>query len=413
MDKLTGNLDLMREMNTKHILQALRIHAPISRSEIVEKTNLTAATVSRIISKLIKNDLITEVGYGESQGGRKPVLLNFNPGSLLTVGIDIEIDEVSGVIIDLSGKILAEKSVPNMGNVTEDNILKLVKDLIHYLLNIEDYFNKTIGIGIGMHGIVDYENGISIFPPAFDWSDVPIVEIIQNEFDFPVILENNVRSLTLGENWFGAARNLRDFICLKVGAGIGSGIFTNGKLFRGTSNSAGEIGHTMVDEDGPLCTCGNYGCLESMASVPAIVRRTKKIIKQGANTSLYDITDGNINQLEAKNVYYAALQQDQLARQILQDTGRYLGIGIANLINILNPEAVIVSGEMMDVGKIVLESLKATVNKRSLSYPCKHVKIINSELGKEGVAIGAAALILERVFKVDLDYNNLNLNLKV
>ncbi|MFW5992437.1 MAG: ROK family transcriptional regulator [Halanaerobiaceae bacterium] len=279
--KITGNMDLMRELNTKHILQALRRQSPISRSEIVERTNLTAATVSRIVNKLMEFNLIKEKGFGQSRGGRRPILLELNTEALLTIGIDIEMDEVNGVIIDLDGKILAKKRAANRGNVSEENILQLVKGIIYYLLDTADNTDSITGIGIGMHGLVDYARGISIYPPAFGWTNTPVAEPLKREFDLPVIMENNVRALTLGENWFGAARKLRDFICLKVGPGIGSGIFTDGKLFRGTSNSAGEIGHTMVDEDGPLCTCGNYGCLESLASIPAIVGEQKRFLSRG------------------------------------------------------------------------------------------------------------------------------------
>ncbi|WP_125988619.1 ROK family transcriptional regulator [Halocella sp. SP3-1] len=404
MNYLSGNLELMHELNTKQILRVIRQFNPISRSEIVEKTNLTAATVSRIVSKLIEFNLVTETGYGESSGGRKPILLELNPGAVLTVGIDLEIDEIKGLIIDLNGRVLLEDNLSIKGEREQDHIINRVIEIIKKLLSKKDYLSRVTGIGIGMHGLVDYARGISIFPPAFGWRDIPVADMIKKEFDLPVIIENNVRALTLAENWFGMAKDLNNFICLKVGSGIGSGIFTDGKLYRGASNSAGEIGHTMVDEDGPLCSCGNYGCLESMASTPAIVKRTVKALKQGADSKINSMVN-NLKEINEETVFLAAKQGDQLAGQVLQDTGRYLGIGIANLINILNPEVVIIGGDIVLAGDIILESMRSTVHNRALSYPAEHVKIINSRMGKEGVAIGAAALILESVFNIGHNIN--------
>lgn len=401
MNYLSGNLELMHELNTKQILRVIRRFSPISRSGIVEKTNLTAATVSRIVNKLIKFNLVNETGYGDSNGGRKPVLLELNPDSILTVGIDLEIDEVKGVIIDLNGKILLESKLSIKGKTEKDYIMNQVLAIIKKILAEKDYNKRVIGIGIGMHGLVDYAKGVSIFPPAFGWENVPVAEIVKKEFDLPVIIENNVRALTLAEYWFGVGKNFNNFICLKVGSGIGSGIFTEGSLYRGANNSAGEIGHTMVDEEGPLCSCGNYGCLESMASTPAIIKRTLKALKQGADSKIYKLIMNNLDNLNEEAIFLAADQGDRLARQILEDTGRFLGIGIANLINILNPEAVIISGDIVIVGDIILESLRATVQNRALSFPVKQVKIISSEMNKEGVAIGAATLILESVFNID------------
>lgn len=405
MKNLTGNFELMREMNTKLILRVIRKFSPISRSGIVKKTNLTGATVSRIVSKLLEYGLVQEVGYGESQGGRKPILLELNPHSVLVLGIDIEVDEINGVIIDLNGDVLIKRNIPTLGLVEEEKILGHVMDMINNLLSVDNYREKVIGIGIGMHGLVDYIQGISIYTPAFGWSNVPVAKIINDKFQLPTIVENNVRSLTLAENWFGSAKNIHNFICIKVGSGIGSGIFTNGELYRGVSNSAGEIGHTTVDEDGERCSCGNYGCLESLASIPALIKKAKKIIKQGAKSKINELVGDNPDLITENTIYEAANRGDLIARQLLAETGRYLGISIANTINLLNPEAVILGGKIVNAGDFVLNSLKETVKRRALSYPQKHVSIMHSSLGREGVAIGAAVLVLENIF----DFKKVNL----
>jgi len=398
MKNFSGNLELMHEINTKQILRVIRQHSPISRSEIVEMTNLTAATVSRITGKLINCGLVKETGYGVSSGGRKPVLLELDLDSVLTVGIDIEIDEITGIVIDLAGKVLSKDRSSIKGKMEQDYILKQVRLIIGKLLENNDFKQKIIGIGIGMHGLVDYTHGISIYPPAFGWENVQVVDLVQKEFDLPVILENNVRALTFAEYWFGAAKKFNNFICLKVGAGIGSAVFIDGHLYRGGSNAAGEIGHNMVDENGLICTCGKYGCLESMASIPALVKRTLKALEQGA---VSDILQEKLPALNEKHIFLAAEQGDPLAREILEETGSYLGIGVASIVNILNPEAVIICGEIITAGEIVLRSLRSTVSNRALAYPVKHLEIIKSDLGKDGVAIGAAVLIMESIFSID------------
>jgi len=221
---------------------------------------------------------------------------------------------------------------------------------------------------------------------------VPVAEIIGKEFKLPVILDNNDRALAQGEKWFGVAQKMQNFICLKVGAGIGSGIFTNGILYRGVSMSAGEIGHIVVDEDGPLCVCGNYGCLDSLATIPALIKRTVKLIRQGAESRIYSMVDGRLDAINEDIILEAAKKDDAIALQVLRDTGRYLGIAIANIINVLNPEAVIIEGKILEAGEFVFQSLRETVKNKALSYTFRKVKIIPGVLGDDGVAI----LILEK-----------------
>jgi len=396
-NNLKDNSEFSSDINTTLVLKIIWEHSSISRSDIVNKTNITAATVSRIVKKLISYGFVKEVGYCESNGGRKPIMIELNPKAAIVIGIDIEIDEINGVLVDLKGNIIGRETVKNK-EVEQEKILKKVKDVIHQLMSVNNYEfkEKIIGIGIGMHGLVDYYKGISIFPPAFGWSNVPVAEIIHDEFNLPVILENNVRALAQGEKWFGVAKKMKNFICLNVGAGIGSGIFTNGNLYRGASMSAGEIGHTVVDEDGPLCVCGNYGCLDSVATISALIDKTKKIIRQGAESKIYNMVNGKLDEVNEDIIFEAAQKDDPIALQVLRDNGRYLGIAIANIINLLNPEAVIIDGKIIEAGEFVFQSIRETVKNKALSHPLKQVKIVTGMLGNVGVAIDAATLILER-----------------
>jgi len=397
-NKLKANSDFLSRINTTLILKTIWEHSSISRTDIVDRTNLTAATVSRIVCKLNKNGFVQEFGYGKSNGGRKPILMELSPRAIMVIGIDVEIDEINSVLIDLKGNIIERKTVKNK-EVKQDRILKKIIDIVNELIVISNNKEKIVGIGIGIHGLVDYYKGISIYPPAFGWSNVPVAEIIHKEYKLPVILDNNVRALAQGEKWFGVAKKMQNFICLKVDAGIGSGIFANGNLYRGGSMSAGEVGHIVVDEDGPLCVCGNYGCLDSLATISALINRTKKIIRQGAESKIYNMVNGKLDEINEDIIFEAAKKGDSIALQVLRDTGRYLGIAIASIINVLNPEAVIIEGKIIEAGEFVFQSVRETVKNKALSYPLKHVNIMTGMLGKDGVAIGAATLIFERFLK--------------
>ena len=397
-NKLKANSDFLSRINTTLILKTIWEHSSISRTDIVDRTNLTAATVSRIVCKLNRNGFVREVGHGKSSGGRKPILVELSPRAIMVIGIDVEIDEINSVLIDLKGNIIERKTIKNK-EVKQDRILKKIIDIVNELMVISNNKEKIIGIGIGIHGLVDYYKGISIYPPAFRWSNVPVAEIIHKECKLPVILDNNVRALAQGEKWFGVAKKMQNFICLKVDAGIGSGIFTNGNPYRGGSMAAGEVGHIVVDEDGPLCVCGNYGCLDSLATISALINRTKKIIRQGAESKIYNMVNGKLDEINEDIIFEAAKKDDSIALQVLRDTGRYLGIAIASIINVLNPEAVIIEGKIIEAGEFVFQSVRETVKNKALSYPLKHVKIMTGMLGKDGVAIGAATLIFERFLK--------------
>lgn len=393
-----GDLLFMKELNRRLILDTIRRLGSLSRATIAKETKLNPSTVTRIIQDLINEGFVQEIGYATSQGGRKPILVDLVPNVVNIIGVNVETTKVIGIISNLTGEILSHLEIP-IEDYRKEAIFKTVSQVINQLLSTPELKKEPIGIGIAMHGLVDVDKGIVLYPPAFGWRDLPIVDLLESRFKLPVKLENNARALALGEWWFGAGRGLTNFIALKVGYGIGSGIILNGEIFRGVNFTAGEIGHTTVTVDGPLCDCGNYGCLESLASVKALVKRAKRGLKEGRISAINSLSNGNPELVKPEYIFMAAEVGDELALEILQEAGRYLGITLANLTNILNPTKILLGGDILAGLDYILPTIKATVQARAMEIPAKRLQIQPIELGTNAVAIGATTLILQQIFQ--------------
>lgn len=394
-----GSFQWMKSLNKSTILNIIRLHGPISRAEIAKMTKLTPPTVTNIVGELLESNLVIEAELGESTGGRKPIMLKINADAFTVIGIYAGAKKVRGVVANLEGEVQHTVLMEVPPRPTAEVFVELVKKAISRLLDCVDLQTRPcLGIGVGMHGLVNPEKGVSIFAPNLNIRDLPLKDRLEQAFQLPVEVENDVRALALGESWFGLGKDIADFICIHVGTGIGAGIILDHELYRGPAFSAGEIGHTTIDLDGPRCGCGNTGCLEALAAGPAILTRVKKAIEEGRPTVLTEWVNGEMERLTGEMVHRAAQQGDDLAVQVLADTGRYLGIGLANLINILNPSRIILSGGVARAGQYVLEPLKETVKERAFSAAAKDIAILTSRLGENGAAIGAMTLVLQQLF---------------
>ncbi|WP_407314543.1 ROK family protein [Desulfosporosinus sp. SB140] len=227
---------------------------------------------------------------------------------------------------------------------------------------------------------------------------MPIKFRLEKKFQMPVEVENDVRAQALGESWFGKGVGIPNFICVHVGTGVGAGIIINNELYRGTSFTAGEIGHTTIDSNGPKCSCGNYGCLETMVGGAALARRAQQAIRFGKESILEQWVQGDLDEINGEMLCRAAQHGDSVAEEVLADTGRYLGIGLANLINTLNPALIILSGGVSRAEHYLLKPLIKTLEKRALTKPANAVTIAISELGENSIAIGAFTLVLNKLF---------------
>ncbi len=384
--------------NRRLILDTIRQQGSISRADIAKITKLNPSTVTRIVTDLIEQGFVQEIGYADSQGGRKPILVDLVPDAVHIIGINVETTVIIGIVSNLIGEIICEVKQPITSNDKESILANVINTITILQSKTRQTQDKIIGIGVAMHGLVDSKQGIALYPPSFGWKHLPIVEILEQHFHLPVRLENNARAMALGELWFGAGRNLTNFIALKVGFGIGSGIILKGQIFHGVNSTAGEVGHTTVTVDGPLCDCGNYGCLETLASVKAIVKNAQLAIKSGESSQILDLAQ-KADLVRPEHIFAAADQNDPLALRLLQESGRYLGITLASLVNLLNPSKILLGGDIVPALKHILPTLETAVQTRAMEIPAQNLVIQPIALGEHSVAIGAVTLILSHIFK--------------
>ncbi len=311
------------------------------------------------------------------------------------VGVDIGGTNVKIALVNKKGEISYPKTVPTRAEMgyeyTIGNITQCIKDLITEA-NLST--NQLEGIGFGFPGQIDCEKGVvRILPNIPGWIDVPIAEIMQKEFNVPVKVDNDVRCMALAELNYGAGAGCQNLICITVGTGIGSGLVINGKLVRGASNAAGEIGHIKLEmHDGQICGCGDTGCFEAYASGPSIVALAKEYIAGGKGTKYRELA-GSVDAITPAIVCQAAQQGDVVAKRIFTKMGEYLGIGLASVVNLLNPEKIVIGGGVADAGDILFDPLRKTLKDRAMPIQGAAVEVVHAELGNSAGLIGASLLI--------------------
>ena len=310
------------------------------------------------------------------------------------IGVDIGGTNVKIALVDFDGKIIYSNTVPTRAEMGYEAGVNNIKQAIKELMSETGESAQTIeAIGFGLPGQIDYKEGIvKNLPNIPGWVNIPLAKIIEDEFSIPTRLDNDVRCAALGELNFGAGKGCQNLICITVGTGIGSGIVLNGKLVRGASNAAGEIGHIKMDmTGGPLCGCGDYGCFEAYASGPAIVTMAKEYISGGKSAKYKEMaTDGIISPYI---VAQAALQGDSVSIQIFKQMGKIIGLGLSSVINLLNPEKIIIGGGVADAGDILLEPIKQTIKERTMPIQASAVEIVPAQLANTAGVIGASLLI--------------------
>ncbi len=389
--------NIFTNRNYVEVLTYIYRNRRISRADLARTTGLTPATVSHVVSELEKADIIRKTGHGESKGGRRPILIELNPDAFYLAGVDLGITKVNTTVIDLHGRIISRAKNTVDARDKREEIISRMFDTTRQAFNKsgEEVRKKIIGIGLSVSGLVNIEQGVSIFAPNIpDWQNVPIAELFQKEFSIPAFIENDARAMALGEARFGAGLGYENIFCVNIGHGIGSGILIGGVLYRGTAFTAGEFGHLTILPSGPFCQCGNRGCLEVMAGGHAIAASAIRSVNAGAKTAIRDIVKGKIYEITTAVVSQAAQRGDPTAVRLLQEAGRYLGIGIAGAVNVLGPELIIIGGGVALSGDVLLDEIKSTVAQRAFTTMVNSPPIVFSALEENASSIGAAALVL-------------------
>ncbi|MCA1616822.1 MAG: ROK family transcriptional regulator [Acidobacteria bacterium] len=375
--------DTIRTINRQIVLNYVRERSPISRAEIAHETALQRSTVSLIVEELKADGLIEEL-EGESTGGRPPVLLRLRASGPVAVGVDVGTARTLVATSDLAGRVLdqVEFETTPEADETLDRMIRSVAKLIK-----KD--RDTIeGVGVSLPGLVDYETGTALFIPYFKWHDWAVRRGVGEATGLPVIVDNDANAVALAELWFGRpeVREVRDFIMVLVESGLGTGVVFDGQIYRGDAGAAGEFGHMTIGRDAPVaCATGSRTCWEAFASERAAVAR-------------YAATNGGQGRIDFEQLIDRSLEGEAAARTVLVETARYLGVGIANLIKGLSPEAVILGGRIARAWPLFEEELKAAVVGNSLCRGLPTPPIFVSSLGGQPRLRGALSLVLAGKF---------------
>lgn len=385
---LTGSFELIKNLNTACILNMIRVKESISRADIARESGLTPATVSNITSELLDLGLIVETERGESSGGRKPILLSINNTACYFGGIHIGSTSIDAAVFDVGADILKEYSLPLYNDTPEkaaENALLLLEKA-KKAANIDE----LAGIGVCTHGLVRSSDGVMVFAPNLGWSNVKIRDMLEKASGLPVYVENDVRSMALAESWCGLACGVKDYVYLYIGPGIGGSIVSNNELYSGNGGFAGEFGHTTVEPNGPLCSCGNRGCLQAVASETAVLKNYIAAKKE---------TDKNFSCGSFDELIAAAANGDKKAIDEIFKSVRYIAIEVGNIINTLSPNLIVMNGKLTELGNIVMDKLKEEVEHHSMSYSPNETKIVFSPLHEMAPIKGAATCVIRQMFE--------------
>jgi glucokinase-like ROK family protein len=394
----TADQNLVRKFNTAVVLNALRQRAPISRAELAAVIGLNRSTISSIINALLDGGLVQETNLQTDRVGRPGMLLKLNPSGGFAIGVEIGVDFISLVVTDFAANVLWRQRVKSNAVDSQSIFLEYAHDLTQEALNIGAACGlQPLGIGIGVPGLVDLRAGELKFAPNLNWHDVPLCKLWTQWFNLPVFVENDAKAAALGEYYFGASSRLSNFIFLNAGVGLGAGIMIGGKLFLGSRGYASEVGHMIMDRQGEMCGCGKRGCWETQVGPRAVIRRFRESLRQGVPSTVPQAADNDLEKITFEMVANGALQGDAAAVIALREVGEHLGFGIANLVNIFNPQMVVLGGELNYASEILLPVVKKVVLANAMSLESAEVQIVASAHGRDACVMGAAALVLDDI----------------
>ncbi len=385
----TGDQTLVKQINKSIVLSTIEKKSPISRAQISKETGLNKATVSNLVSDLIADELVNELGQGQSSGGRKPVMLYFNTHAGYAIGLDLGVNYILAVLTELSGEIVEEISVPLSGKDAE-HVIQTLSSLVSTLIGKAPQSPYgVVGIGIGAPGIVDPEGHI-LFTPYLELSEVNLKQILEEKFNIPTVIDNEANTGALGEHLYGAGKNAINLIYVSVGIGIGTGIIMNGQLYKGATGISGEMGHLTIEVNGRKCSCGNRGCWELYASESALLKEAKKM-------ELFKKDDS----ITLESIESEAKKGNKDVLRLLHSIGEYNGIGLANIINTFNPDMLIIGNRMARFENWITNPIKSVLDERLSSFHRNSVNLKISSLGKYSNALGASAIVSSRFLDIN------------
>jgi predicted NBD/HSP70 family sugar kinase len=376
--------------NSSLVLRAIYDQGQISRADLARLTNLTRTTISDLVTDLQERGLVEEIGYGQSMGGRSPILLSVVDDARQIISVDLANDELRGAVVNLRNEISSSESLPVHSQGGQEALM-IVYELIDRLIAATS--KPLLGIGIGTPGLVDTTSGVVLRAVNLDWRGLPLGALLSARYRLPVYVANDSHLAALAQYMFGGKAYGSNLVVVKIGTGIGAGIVMHGHLFHGDGFGAGEIGHITVVENGQQCRCGNFGCLETVASGPAIIKRAQGLADSQPNSLLNELADP-VDGITFDTVQQAFEAGDGAASQVVAEAGRFLGIAAAHLVGTLNIHRIVFLSELARFGPSLLEVIRQEMLRRSLPTLAQdtHIELIG--LRPEIVILGASALLL-------------------
>jgi len=395
----TGDLKLIQELNRSIILKTIQNYGPISRSEIARKNKISSTTVTEAVKKLIKQGLVYEEGIGKSSGGRKPILIKFSSDSKFIVAVAITNSYVKIAETNLDAEIKRQEIYP-VNKLTGKGFIEYFISSIHEFLKVysKDDLKKCVGISITSPGIISVDRAVIHENTKLKLKNVPLKEIVEKRFKLKVWLENDTNAIVMAEKRFGAHKKLENLVYITIGDGVGAGIVVNGHIFRGSSGGTGEFGHTTIDKNGVECDCGNRGCLENYINWTAIYSKILAYAESGKDTMMVKLSKGDIKKVTPYIFREALDKNDELAKEITVEAARYLAIGIVNLVNMLNPDVIILGGKLAYNNFFLISEVKKLVLEKALKILTNKLEFCSISIGKDFRIIASAAIPLKEIF---------------
>lgn len=401
-----SNINLVKQHNLQVILLSLLYEHILSRTQLAKRTNLSHTTITNLIAELIEKGIVTEKNETDEEQaelrpvGRPRTQIYLEPNARFVIGVHIGVGIFRVALTNLRAEIQHNHMQSFDTSSPAQDVLEQIVISVEAVINTSGVErDKVLGVGVGASGLVDFTTGVNLLAPNLNWHNVPLREYLQNELQLPVIVDNNVRSMAIGETYFGTGRGVDSVAFVYGRTGVGAGLTFKGQVFRGSSKGAGEIGHNvMLLNGGEPCRCGKSGCLETLVSESAILDEAEKIAISNPESILAMSLKECSDKPSVECVFDAARQGDSHAKQLIEDRAYYLGVALANLVNLFNPELILLGGIFSRGEDLFIEPTMRTIEKMAFGGMGKNVHLQATSFGWKAGVIGAAALALLHFF---------------
>ena len=403
MKIFNSKTSLIKDLNRTRILKYIWDNAPIDRATVSKELGLSKTTLTIIVKELMANKIIQEIGHGKSTsaGGKRPVLLNFREDIGYIIGITVGTKKIKVILGNIKASFLKELESVKEADESPYETLNKITELINKLgINKKD---NILGIGIGIPGIIDHINGVVKFSPNLKgWENIPVKKYFEDRFpNMKCYIDKETNLQIFAEKWFGQVKS-KNFITIESGIGIGIGIMINDSIYRGNNDAAGEFGHTTIVPQGYECHCGNYGCWEAVATIRNFVSKAKNGIEKGIVTKLPEYyIDGS---LAFESIIDAYRDGDEFSKELLEEYTHWLGIGIANIVNVFDPELIIIYGSAAQLGEMGIKNIRNTIASSALPRIKREIKVKYSHFGKEAKIIGTFGIVIKNILSIPDEY---------